>query len=581
MRLSIKSSASATRYYAIQTIYISGHKNTSKVVRKFGTHEELLLQNLDGLTPEQWCRTEIAKMNEEEAKGKRFLALDANERLALGEQTAIHCGHFFLKPLFNALGLDKFCKQISKAYKFEYDLSEILSMLVFTRVLTPSSKKASLAHYQSFFKTGNIQEHQVYRALDVLAEHSDAIQAELYKNSKNMVDRQSSILYYDCTNFFFEIDKNDGFRQYGISKQNQPSPLVQMGLFTDGNGIPLAFNLQPGNCNEQITLLPLEKKILKDFDCSQFIVCTDAGLSSQENRSFNTKGNRAFITTQSVKQLKKHLRTWALDSSDWHLEGSDKTFRLEDLDEEKDFEKVFYKERWINEKNFSQRLLVSYSLKYRNYTRKLRQGQIDRAIAAMQSGQAKRKKSNPNDYRRFINTLASTADGELAENTKYVLDDNQIQKEALYDGFYAVCTNLEGDVSQILGVNKRRWQIESCFRVMKSDFESRPVYLQKDNRILAHFLNCFIALTLVRILEQTLKEQNEHYSTSEVLKTLSNMQLTRIGKEYVPHFTRTPLTDKLHEIFGFNLDARIMSESQLQSLLKKKFSYVVQKKDKS
>ena len=473
----------------------------------------------------------------------------------------------------------KLCRKISKEYKFDYDLGEILSMLVVTRALFPGSKRSSLESYQSFLEHSSIQEQQVYRALDVLAKHRDDIQAELYQNSQKILPRKSSILYYDCTNFFFEIDQADGFREYGISKEHRPNPLVQMGLFTDANGIPLAFSLQSGNQNEQLSLKPLERKILSDFGCADFVVCTDAGLSSQDNRAFKTRGGRAFITTQSVKQLKKFLREWALDPDGWKLAGCKASFSLAELDEQKDYDKIFYKELWINENNFSQRLIVSYSLKYRHYNQEIRQGHIDRAIAAMRRGKQGSQSCFPNDYRRFIKSLAVTDDGEVAENARIFLNEALIQKEAMYDGFYAVCTNLEGDIQQVLNVNKRRWQIESCFRVMKTDFSSRPVYLQKKGRIEAHFLTCFMALVLVRILEQLVNCGTEHYTTSQLLKTLSNMKLKKVGKDYVPHYTRTNLTDRLHQIFGFRTDRQVMTGKQIQSILKKPFAYEVKAKN--
>lgn len=332
----------------------------------------------------------------------------------------------------------------------------------------------------------------------------------------------------------------------------------------DGNGIPLAFNINKGNTNEQVTLTPLEKQILSDFNLSKFVVCTDAGLASTANRKFNNKKDRAFITTQSVKKLKKHLKEWALNPDGWYLDTDIKTYDISKINEEKYKDKIFYKERWIKENGLEQKIIVTYSIKYRNYQRKLRNNQIERAQKTIDSNPGKLKKSSQNDYKRFIQKTCCTSDGEIAKKEIYNINTELITVEEAFDGFYAVCTNLEDDVHEIVKVNKRRWEIEECFRIMKSEFKARPVYLSRDDRIIAHFITCFIALIIYRILEKKLEEK---YTCHEILKKLKEMDFYKIkGEGYVPTYIRDDLTDDLHKAFGFKTDYQIVSKRQMKNI---------------
>jgi len=339
-----------------------------------------------------------------------------------------------------------------------------------------------------------------------------------------------------------------------------------MGLFMDGDGIPLAFSINKGNTNEQLTLKPLEKKILSDFNLSKFIVCTDAGLASQDNRKFNNKDERAFITTQSIKKLKEHLKKWALDPSGWHLSNDVKTYDISKLDEEKDKNNFFYKERWINENGLEQKIIVTYSIKYRDYQRKIRNSQIERAQKTIDTNPTKIKKCNQNDYKRFIKKTNCTADGEVAVNEIYSINTALILKEEAFDGFYAVCTNLDDNASEIIKVNHRRWEIEECFRIMKSEFKARPVYLSNNDRIEAHFTTCFISLIIYRLLEKML---NENFTCYEIISGLKDMNFYEVkGEGYIPTYTRTDFTDALHEAFGFRTDYQIVNTSQMKKIFR-------------
>ncbi len=477
------------------------------------------------------------------------------------KQVSFNGGYLFLKDIYHKLKLHKICDEISKKHSFEYDLNSILANLIYTRILFPNSKKASFEKSKLFFEQPNFDLHQVYRALSVLAKENDFIQSEIYKNSKSIIKRETGVLYYDCTNFFFETEEENGLRQYGKSKEHRPSPIVQMGLFMDSNGLPLAFNITKGNENEQKTLKPIEKRIIKDFGLSKFIVCTDAGLGSTENRIFNNYSDRSYIVTQSLKNIKKHIQDWALNAEGWELNG--KTYNLSEINEETHFNSVFHKERWINENGLEQRLIVSYSPKYARYQRKIRANQIERAEKII-SSKANDTTRNQNSPKRFIITEKITNEGEIAEKTLKSLDQTRIEREELFDGFYAVCTTLTDPIEDIIAANKRRWEIEESFRMLKTEFKSRPVYLQNDDRIEAHFLTCYLSLLIYRILE---KKLDNRYTITEIIETLSQMNFYQLRQEgFIPTYTRTDLTDKLHEIFNFRTDTEIVTSKEMTKI---------------
>jgi len=566
MRLQISETKNAASFYVVKSIYENG-KHSSKVVEKLGTRADLE-KKLNGKDPVEWAQEYVNELNKQEKENKRevFVKYSPAKIIAKGKQKLFNGGYLFLQKIYHELGIDKICKIISDKYRFSFDLNCILSMLLYGRIIFPSSKLSTYEQSKTFIEQPGFKLHDIYRALDVVGNEMDFIQSEIYKNSLKVSKRNTGALYYDCTNFFFEIEQEDGLRQFAHSKENRPNPVVGMGMFMDGDGIPLAFSIDKGNTNEQVTLKPLEKKILSDFELSQFIVCTDAGLSSAANRKFNDKEDRAFITTQSVKKLKAHLKQWALDAGGWHLPGEVKVFNITMLDTNKDFNKTYYKERWIKEDGLEQKLIVSFSLKYQDYQRKIRDGQITRAQKVIDSNPTKLKKVNQNDYKRFIAKTSITPDGEVADKELYRIDADLISKEAAYDGFYAVCTNLEDDTSSIIDINRKRWEIEECFRIMKSEFKARPAFLNKDNRIEAHFATCFMALILFRFLE---KRVGEGHTYPDIIDTLREMNFYKIeGEGYVPIYTRTNLTDKLHDASGFRSDYEIVTNKQMKTICK-------------
>ena len=485
MRLQIIKSKNAQSLYVVKSVY-HNKKRTNKVIEKLGTYESL--KNTLDEDPIEWAKKYVEDLNQKEKDGTRnvIVKYQPTKIIEKNLQTSFNAGYLFLENLYYKLGLDNISKTISQKYRFSYDLNNILSRLIYSRIIYPSSKLATFELSKKYIEQPNFELHDIYRALEVIATETDFIQSELYKNSLKVSKRNTNILYYDCTNYFFEIEQESGLRQYGPSKEHRPNPITQMGLFMDGDGIPLAFSITSGNTNEQITLKPLEEKILEDFKLSKFIVCTDAGLASNSNRKFNDKDERAFITTQSIKKLKKHLMDWALSPDGWHLSGDDKQYNINDIEKNEEAiifykDRIFFKERWIKENNLEQKLIVTYSLKYRNYQRQIRNSQIERAKGAIANKTFKLDKCNQNDFKRFIKKTNVTKDGEIAEQKVLTLNTAAIQKEEKFDGFYGVCTNLEDNAEEIIKVNQRRWEIEESFRIMKSEFKARPVYLSKDD----------------------------------------------------------------------------------------------------
>ena len=578
MRLKVSRSKNAASLYVTKTIY-EGKKQRTITVEKLGTEKELL-EKLNGKDPYEWAKQYIAKLNQEEKQQNReiILKFKQSKRIPMNVQRSCNGGYLFLQQIYYSLGLDKICQDISEQYRFTYDLNSILSRLLYGRILFPSSKLNTFEESKKLLEPPQFELQHVYRALDVLCKEDACIQSELYKNSKLLSKRNDRILFYDCTNFFFEIEQEENMKQYGPSKEHRPNPIVEMGLFMDGDGIPLAFSIHPGNKSEQQTLIPLEEQIMKDFQHAKFIVCTDAGLSSIDNRKFNNEAGRAFITTQSIKKLKKHLKEWCLEATGWKLEGfeTDKngksiTFDIRQLEADVDLahkfrNSTFYKERWIKEDGLEQKLIVTFSLKYKYYQQSIRERQVKRAEKMLNGNLSSLKKHHQNDCKRFIKKTGVTSDGEIADKEIYALDQSVIDEEARYDGFYAVCTNLSDEPPKIAKINHSRWEIEECFRIMKTDFKSRPAYVRTDSRIQAHFMTCFLSLILFRYLEKAL---DYNYTCEEILTALREMNFLIIaGEGYIPTYTRTDLTDSLHKAFGFHTDYDIVSQKQMKKIFR-------------
>jgi transposase len=561
MRLNVRTIKNYSYYSIIKDYTNLNGKRTTKIFEKLGNQQQVeeRFGKKDTLKNIQEYIDKLNKEDKELIK-KEF---NPNKKISPGIKRKFNIGYLFLEKIYNELKIKNICNNIEDKYKFKFDLNEILSYLVYARIIYPSSKLETFKQCQNFIQQPNFKLHDEYRALSYIAENIDYIQEQLFANSKNIINRNSSVIYYDCTNYFFEIDNEDDLRKYGISKEHRPNPIVGMGLFMDGDGIPLSFNIYPGNQNEHLTLIPEESKIINDFklDNTKIILCTDAGLASDEIKKYNIKDGRGFVITQSLKKLKDEYKQKIFDKSDWRIPNDLKNiYNLEEIEnneelKEKYYDTLFYKIIATETKSVNQDLIVTFSFKYFDYNRNIRNNQIERAKKSIETNNVTRKGKNQNDYRRFIDSINSTDNGEVAENTIYSINEEVIKEEEKYDGFYALTTNLIGNIDEILKITKGRWEIEESFRIMKSDFLARPINLSREDRIKAHFMTCFISLLIYRILE---KKLNYKYTSSEILKTLRNMiTFESKGDGYIPGYIRNDITDDLHDTFKFRTDYEI------------------------
>ena len=586
MRISIRpSSKNVDSIYIIKDLYLrdvrgkkaslnpSGKERTTVTVKKLGRIPDLMDEmHLSRDEVIAWGKEQARIMTEEEKKNNEKISVDfyPNQLIDKDVERLFSCGYLFLQSLYYDLRFDNICRNISGRHAFKYSLDAILSDLIYARILDPASKFSSFEFCKSLLEPPKYELHDVYRALSVLAEEADYIQAEVYKNSNLVINRNNKVLYYDCTNYFFEIEEDDDFRKYGKSKENRPNPVVQMGMFMDGDGIPMAFSLFPGNQNEQPSLKPLEQDIIRNFGFDKFVVCTDGGLGSDDNRQFNDIEGRAFIVTQSLKKLKAADREAAMDDRNWRRLSDGKPVDISEIKAEPQnhLNELYYKEETYGTKKVpGQLMIVTYSPRYALYQKSIRAKQVERAEAMVENGSARKTHSNPNDPARFVRKVAVTEDGEAADKTQYSLNEDKIAEEKMYDGYYAVCTNLVDDsVKDILSVSERRWEIEESFRILKTDFKSRPVYLSREDRIKAHFLVCYLSLLIYRLLE---KKLNYKYTCSQIITTLRSMKLLAVeGIGYQPAYKRTEITDDLHNAFGFRTDYQIMKKSSVRSVIR-------------
>lgn len=572
MYVSITGNKGNQDVYIKQSYRKDNGKTSSRIYKKLGKYNTLLEQ-FSGNEKElmNWAKKEAEKetLAYNQQKEKVSLSLSPLARIPFDEERVFNIGYLFLQKICSELRIDNICRNIRNHHKFTYDFQAILTDLIYTRILAPSSKLSSYKYCHSLLEPPKYSLQDLYRALSVLAEESDFIQEELYKNSNFIHPRNSKILYYDCTNYYFEIEAEDDIKKYGKSKEHRPNPIVTMGLFMDADGIPLAFDIFPGNQNEQLTLKPIEKKVIKDFNCSEFIFCSDAGLGGKSNRFLNSFGNRSYVITYSLKKMKKEERDLALLPTQFKVPGSNKLIDLRTLDESDPevYNTIYYKEYPLVTGDMDETVIITYSPKYKAYQSKIRNAQIDRAKKMIQSSDKTRKGKGSNDPARFIQRTAVTEDGEIAQKNIYQLDEAKILEESMYDGFYAVVTNLEGDIRELININKQRWEIEENFRIMKSEFEARPVFVRRGDRIKAHFLTCFISLLVYRLLE---KKLGEEFTCSQILETLRTMNVTLLSKDsgYIPSYKRTKITDKLHNSFGFRTDYEFIRKSTMRTIIK-------------
>ena len=564
-----------TFYYVQKSYRTNDGKCSTKNVERLGTIEDLKARFGD-FDPVGEARKYVAELTAAEKASCTpvMVGYSPTALIGKGEQRSYNGGYLFLQKIYYELGLDYVCKKIEKKHRNRFDLNGILSRLLYTRLLYPGSKLSSLEDSRKFFEQPGEDIHHVYRALSLLATEFNEVQAEVYRRSLRLGKRDTGVVYYDLTNYFFEWEEEGGIVQYGHSKEGRPLPIVQMGLFVDREGFPLAMCVEPGNTAETLTLKPMEEMLQEKFGLSKMIVCTDAGLSSYENRKNDAVSDRSFITVQSVRKMNRKLQEWSLEASGWHVQGSEEVFDLTEVNAEKHYDTLFYKERWDQVKMqtgeiLEMRYIVTFSFKYRDYLSYVRNRQIDRALVLLESGRTNtERKKSPNDAKRFIKTEYCTEDGELAQVKNFSLNQEMIDQEARFDGFYCICTDLAGPAAEIIRLNSGRWVVENDFRITKTDMDARPVYLKRDDRIKAHFLTCFLALLIYKYLEKKINRGGMHFTTREILGTLRDMNFLSVdGEGYIPAYERTDLTNHLHGSAGFRTDTQIVTKKKMRSII--------------
>ncbi|MGM9734014.1 MAG: IS1634 family transposase [Prevotella sp.] len=571
-KLTITRSKNAKCFY-IQTTYRKRDgRLSSKTIKKLG-NETFIKENYGVEDAEVWAREELERMRQAAREEKQGLIVELHpDRLIDGSERIFNGGDIFIEQIMSRLGLREICKQTAESHRIKFDLGDYLTRMVCSRILHPGSKLADFLNGSRFIERKDLKLENFYRALDVIGNDMNDMQGAIYRRSAETIGRNTGVIYYDCTNVFFETETDDEFRKYGHSKENRPNPLVQIGMFMDMDGLPLGMCVNPGNTSEQKTLQPLEEVLAEKFGLSRFVVCTDGGLGSRNNRRYNVTEDRNFITVQSLKKLSAYYQDWAISPEGWHLRPRLRddehtrclhTYNLDKIDLDQYLEDTFYKECLTDETAFEEHLIVTYSRKYDLYQKQLRAQQIQRAITKINRGEIKRPKS-PNDCRRFMkDTYFDSKGNPLEVITSAVLDMEQIEAEARFDGFNALVTSLDDDPCTIIRVNSWRWEIEECFRVEKSDLDMRPVYVRAPQRIAAHFFICFIALLILKIMQ---KQHNGQFPIGQIRKTLSEMNLTKLeGIGYIPSFNSTPLTTAIQETAKIHIDRQINTPAQIRA----------------
>ncbi len=582
MRLNIIKSKNATNYFVIKDYTTSEGKRTTAVFEKLGNQEQVELRFGSNDTINK-IKEYIKSLKEKPIP----IYKDPNKKIPINTIGKFNVGYLFLKDIYYSLHLDKMCNEIKNKYQFKFDLNMILEALIYSRVIWPSSKLSTYKQSSKFIEKPTFEYQHILRSLSYLAKEFDYIQKFLFDNSNKVIDRNYRVIYYDCTNFFFYTEENE-FQRYSISKQHQPLPLVQMGLFMDADGIPFALNINPGNTSETKTMIPSEEKFLKNFnmDSKNIVVCTDAAMCTDEIKKFNVKDGRGFVITQSIKKLNNDLIKWCLEKTGWRILGNiTDLYDIEKIeknesDKQAYYDKIFYKEIECETKSVKQTLIVTFSFKYQAWQKNIRKKQYERAQKIVEEVNKKnenvqKKKDiekikiskNQNDPKRFIKEIRITNNGEIAENITYTIDESIFKEEEKYDGFYGITTNLIDDTQTVVKIMNGRWEIEESFRIMKEEFDSNNVYLSREDRIRAHFLICYLALFEYRCLENKLDSK---YTVYEIIDCLRDMEMLETkGDGYLPTYTRTNLTDDLHRIFGLETDTEITTYQKLKKILSK------------
>lgn len=557
----VKSGNDTILYYA-RSIRI-GKKTTCMNIKRIGKLSELKLKYSD---PVAHFKEEAKRLTAKAKADRAPFEIPQGTRVDPSSARTVRLGYLFPQAAYYGAGLGKAMAKAAQGSKAEYDFGRIRRDLVIGRILDPLSKSSTYSLASRFPEKPDYSLHQVYRALGLAAEHRGRIEAEAYRGRKEYADMDTSVVYYDCTNFFFEAEEEDGFRMYGKSKENRPNPVVQMGRFLDRNGIPVSMCVRPGNTNEQLTMVPLEKERKERFGRKKFVVCADGGLYGRKNLGYNSSPDLGFVVTKSLKKAKKEVRERLMSDAGWKRFGGEGTFSLRDAaghEERKD--RILYKEEWFEDRGLRERVIVTYSPRLAEYQRSVRAGQAARALERVESGRLKRK-ANQNDARRFVKAEYATAEGEAAEERSVSRDWDRFSEESRYDGFYAVSTDLEDPAEEIIRINKGRWEIEESFRIRKGEFKARPVYLSREDRIKAHFLVCFLALAVLRVIEQKLARKGYRFTVPEIISSLRGCNAVDRGYFYAGAMEGKAI-GALEDAFGLKVSYAGLGKRQVRSLL--------------
>lgn len=596
--------------YFIQVGIRNGKKVTTKNVERIGKHSELLKITDD---PLEYAKQRVKEYNENIKNSKveynitvNFDDKVINQGNTVSKSTCKNTGYFYLKELYSSLGISDFFDKVCSGRKIAFNPNMINMVLTFSRILDPGSKMHTLNNLTGFYGDFDFSHQDILRFMDILEENYDEYLSHLFESSNKVIKRNTNVCYFDCTNFYFEKESEDedvydeitgelikGLLKYGVSKEHRPNPIVQMGLFMDADGIPLSMCINPGSDNESLCAVPAEKKMLKMFENKDIIYCSDAGLGYNDTRLFNDFGGRKFVVTQSIKKLNSILKQAVFNDYDYRFSQDGKPASLETM---KTFDRtlkenrnyyggyiyksipvdklvdlgLFEVKQYKNGKakkikskgNLKQRIIVTYSRKMAEYQKTVRNRQIERAKKILANMDPDNFKKGPNDVTRFIKSDK--------EKKNYYLDEARIEEEAKYDGFYAVATNIfDMKETEVLDIQSRRYKIEDCFRVLKTNFSSRPVYHRKESRIKAHFLICYTALLIYRLLEVKLDRNNTHFTTEQIIETLQNMNVVNCSDMYYQAcYTGSDVLDSLEQLFDLKLNRKYYQPKTLNKLKK-------------
>jgi transposase len=603
-------------YYAQQG-FRNGKKTSTRNVARIGKHSDLLKITDDPLA---YAKEQIAKYNDEMRNNKVTMevTIDFDEKIKssndlVSSSNQLNIGYFILQKIYHDLAIGSFFKKVATGSKITYEPNRINRFMTYARILEPDSKLGTYDHLHKYYEQPDFEYVHILRTMDILEQNYDEYISHLFNNSNRIVPRDTTVCYFDCTNYYFEIESNDedyvdevtgevikGLRKYGPSKEHRPNPLVEMGLFMDAHGIPISMCINSGSDNEQTCSIPLEQKIVKMLDGKKFIYCADAGLGSFNIRKFNSMGGRAFIVTQSIKKLSNTLKEAVFNDYNYRLLSTDTPVTIKQLksfDKTDEMNRSLYtdkaykiieadkaidlglyeeqelgngKTRRVKSKALlKQRVIITFSRKMMEYQRYIRNRQIERAKKLLKNLDPNSFKKGPHDVTRFIKRVSSSKSGGKVTDT-YTIDQSIIDEEEKYDGYYAIATNLADDAKSIIEISLKRYKIEDCFRIMKTNFSARPVYHQNRERIIAHFMICYTALLIYRLLEAKLDAYGTHFTTENIIETLKNMEVANVqDMYYLSTYNGSQVCTALNAVFDLGLDKKYYQPKELNKKVRK------------